>query len=265
MFSTRTYATCGKVTLMKQRLDRRTVAAHGFASRQRLWPVWAGFVFVAVAIALCVPHAVAAPGDAYTYRVINAYNKETVGHMRQELTPATTAQGQVLAVTVDNAALGVARTEMYTTDGRWLRRPLDNHGMPVEYDFSAALPAVQPSLAPGQSWSLRVPARVAGETRNRSVRVDGKVLGNERIRVPAGEFDTVKIRRAIYAGDADYFISETRIYETDWYAPALGRSVRTETSSTWRDTRSGCRRFEPCDFRGDWHVIELAEISAAAQ
>lgn len=210
--------------------------------------------------------AASAHADAFVYRVINGYNKETVGHVRQEITPASTAQGQVLAISVDNPALGVARTELVTPGGQWLRRVLDNHGVPVEYDFDAALPAVQPPLTTGKSWSVRVPARVAGETRNRSVRVDGWVLGNERIRVPAGEFDTVKIRRAIYAGDADYFVSETRIYETDWFAPALGRSVRTETNSSWRDTRSGCRRIaSQCDFRGDWFVYELTEAPATAR
>ncbi|MBM3344239.1 MAG: hypothetical protein FJY56_19320 [Betaproteobacteria bacterium] len=205
--------------------------------------------------------ALAQAPDAFVYRVINGYNREIVGHVRQAPAPATTAQGQVLTVTVDTPALGLARTEIYTPQGQWLRRALDNHGIPVEYDFSAAFPAVQPPFEPGRRWSASVPARVAGESKNRSVRVDGRVRGSERIRVPAGEFDTIKIERAIYAGDADYFISETRIYETDRFAPALGRSVPTETRSSWRDARSGCRRFEPtCDVRGDWHVFELAQL-----
>jgi hypothetical protein len=211
------------------------------------------------------PLFAATAGGAYVYRVINAYNKDTVGHLRQELSPASTAQGEVVSVSVDSPALGMARTEIYAPHGQWLRRPLDNHGRPVEYEFGAALPAVQPQLPPGQSWSVRVPAKVAGEGRNRSVRIDGSVLGHERIRVPAGEFDTVKFQRIIYAGDADFSISETRIIEVDWYAPALGRSVRTETRSAWRDTRSGCRRPEHCDYRGDWLVFELAEAPAAAR
>lgn len=223
-------------------------------------------IALAAASILCAwPTAAAAQtANAYVYRVINGYNNETVGHVRQEIAPATTAQGQVLSVTVDNAALGVARTEMYTPDGKWLRRPIDNHGRPVEYDFSSALPAVPPT-ASAPSWSVRVPARVAGEDKNRSVRIDGRVLGNERIRVPAGEFDTVKIQRVIYAGDSEYFRSETSIFEIDWYAPTLGRSVRTETRSVWRDWHSGCRRWERCDFRGDWFVFELAEARPSTQ
>jgi hypothetical protein len=59
-------------------------------------------------------------------------------------------------------------------------------------------------------------------------------------------------------------ITETQIFEYDWYAPALGRSVRTETRSAWGDTRSGCLRGARCDYRGDWHIYELAEAPARA-
>ncbi len=222
-------------------------------------------VFAAIIAALigglCAPLSMAAPaaGDTYVYRVINGYNNETVGYVRQALTPASNAQGQVVAVAVDNRALGLPRTDVYTGEGQWLRRPLDNHGMPVEYEFTPALPAVQSPLASGQSWSVRVNA-MAGEVR-RSVRVDGAVLGTERLRVPAGEFDTVKIRRTIYPGDAGDFKTETQIFEVDWYAPALGRSVRTETKSKWLQP---CRR-SVCEYRGDWFVYELTEAQAAAK
>jgi hypothetical protein len=198
---------------------------------KKLWAI--GFTLATVVVASILP----AQADSYVYRVLNGYNREVVGHVRQAISPATTPQGRVFDVSVDTPALGLARTEIYTPQGQWLRRTIDNHGIPVEYVFSAsALPAVPATTE--TTWSVRV---------------------------PAGEFDTVKIGRAIYAGDADYFVSETRIVETDWYAPALGRSVRTETRSTWRDTRSGCRRIpSQCDFRGDWFIYELTEAPRAA-
>ena len=215
----------------------------------------------AIAATLCNPAlvSVAAPaaGDAYVYRVINRYNGETVTHLRHEITSATTTHDVVVTVTPDSPLPALTRTEILTLDGQWLRRPLDSHGLATDYEFSTPLPAVAfPNH--GKSWSIRVNARVDGDAKSRSVRIDGEVLGNERIRVPAGEFDTVKIRRFIYPGDAGDFKSETHIFETDWYAPSLGRSVRTETRSSWRTTQ-GCRR-GLCDFRGDWHVIELTEL-----
>lgn len=216
-------------------------------------------VLVATVAAIeCFAPAIAAPapGDAYVYRVINGYNGETVTHLRHEVTAASTANGLVLSVTPDNPHFALPRTAMHTPDGQWLRQPLDSHGLATDYEFSPALPAVMTSPA-GQSWSVRVNARVDGDARERSVRVDGEVLGNERIRVPAGEFDTIKIRRFIYPGDAGDFKKETHIFEIDWFAPALGRSVRTETRSTWRATQ-GCRR-GLCEFRGDWFIVELTE------
>lgn len=228
---------------------------------KKLWTI--GFTLATVVVAGTLP----AQADSFVYRVVNGYNREVAGHVRQAISPATTPQGRVFEVSVDTPALGLARTEIYTPQGQWLRRTIDNHGIPVEYVFSASALPVVPSVpaTTETTWSVRVPARVTGESKDRSVRIDGRVLGNERIRVPAGEFDTVKIGRVIYAGDADYFVSETRIVETDWYAPALGRSVRTETRSTWRDTRSGCRRVPShCDFRGDWFIHEMTEAPRAA-
>jgi len=106
---------------------------------------------------------------------------------------------------------------------------------------------------------VRVNALVPGATSPRSVRVDGTVLGRERIRVPAGEFDTVKIRRVIYPGDAYFYLNETKIIEYDWYAPALGRTVRTDSRSEYIDTSRCGRGGGTCMFRGDWDVFELVD------
>ena len=74
--------------------------------------------------------------------------------------------------------------------------------------------------------------------------------------VPAGDFDTVKVHRIIYAGDAGNFRTETRVDETDWFAPSLGLTVRTETNSSWQEP---CGR-KMCIYRGDWHLHELTEV-----
>ena len=104
---------------------------------------------------------------------------------------------------------------------------------------------------------MRVNAYVPATGGQRSVRVDAKVIGNERISVPAGEFDTVKIERSIYAGDAEYNLRETNTFEVEWYAPALGRSVRLVSKSEYRDTAKGIRNQL---MRGDWNIFELTTI-----
>ena len=107
-------------------------------------------------------------------------------------------------------------------------------------------------LEPGRRWSTRVEAvNPQGDVRY-SVRVDAEVAGRERVSVPAGSFDAVKIVRSIYVGDAAMPLTETTIMETEWYAPALGRAVRLERSSRWLNLAV---RFSLV--RGDWTIHEL--------
>jgi len=198
-----------------------------------------------------------ATGDAYVYRLVNGYNKETRGQLRYQVSRVEPDR-ITISVTPDNPEAGAQRTDVYTQEGNWLRHPVESHGKKVEYEFVTAYPAYVFPLEPGKSWSVRVKATVPDVGRERSVRVDGRVIGNERIRVPAGEFDTVKIRRFVYPGDTDFMLSETQIVEFEWYAPALGRAVRTERTSTYLDFNS-CGEDGLCDARGDWDVFELVE------
>jgi hypothetical protein len=203
----------------------------------------------------------AAPGvgDVYVYRHSSGYTKENYGQWRYRVDRLDGGNLNV-SVTPDPAGAGAARTEIYTGEGNPLRRLVESRGGQVEYEFTHPFPAYVFPLDPGKSWSLRVPARVPGETRVRTVRVDGKVLGTERIRVPAGEFDAVKIRRLVWAGDGDDWYSETDIVEHEWYAPVLGRPVRIETTSTYFDWRRS-RIFMWA--WGDWSVLELVEARKA--
>ena|SRR5882672_4833256 len=200
-------------------------------------------------------------GDVYVYRLVNGYSKETRGQLHYQVSKVDAGSATV-EVTPDTAEGGVQRTDVYTREGNWLRHPLESHGQPVQYDFATAYPAYVFPLDPGKTWSTRVQASVPGAARPRSVRVDGKVLGNERISVPAGEFDTIKVRRFVYPDDTHYSAMETRITEVDWYAPALGRPVRTERKSEWIDS-GRCAEQDGCDFRGNWDVIELVRAGAA--
>jgi hypothetical protein len=220
---------------------------------------------VACAAAACAwsAPAAAAPasGDTYVYRLVNGYSKEVRGQLRHRV-DRVDPESITVAVTPDNAQAGFEHTTVFTKDGNSMRRLMESHGQKVDYLVSTAYPAYVFPLEPGKTWSLRVNASVPGAAGVRSVRVDGKVLGTERIRVPAGEFDTVKVRRLVYPGDAYYHLPETKIIETDWYAPALGRSVRTETRSEFFDL-SRCDALSSCVYYGDWDVVELVDAGAA--
>ncbi len=213
------------------------------------------------------PVVLPALGDTAVYRVINAYNGEVRGDVRYRV-ERVDREAVVVSVVSNATTEGLPHTEIYTPDGNWLRHPVINHNIPVEYDFAPAYPAYPFPLAVGKSWSSRVNASGTAQARRGSVRVDGRVLGVERLTTPAGTFDTYKIRRQIYAGDWDGFLAETNITEIEWYAPGLGRAVRTERNSTWLDrSRTGGERglfgggF--MEMRGEWSVYELVSYARA--
>ena len=153
--------------------------------------------------------------------------------------------------------MGLPRTETYTRDGNGLRHVLFSHDQLVDYAFASAYPAYQFPLETGKSWSIRVVATVPGQSQTRSVRVDAEVLGPERVTVGAGTFDTIRIRRQVYAGDAGLPYTETQILEYEWYAPALGRMVRSETKSRFLNFAMGGDDGGRLEVNGDWNVLEL--------
>jgi hypothetical protein len=219
-------------------------------------------VLALIAMSSSAVAALPAAGETYVYRVTNGYNNVAVGKIQYRVDKVE-ADRVALSVTTDVPALGVARTEIYDKDGNWLRHALTNHDQPVDYEFAQPYAAYALPLDAGKSWSVRVSATNPATGRRNSVRIDGDVVGSERITVPAGAFDTIKIKRRVYAGDWGSFTLETNIYETEWYAPALGRAVRSESKSEYIDTsrsRSGGTFSGPV-INGDWNVFELVSIA----
>lgn len=216
-------------------------------------------LFIAGAAAAAAPVA----GDYWAYRVLNGYNRELRGKLEYRVEKAD-ADRVAVAVTTDNAVLGGSRTEVYAGKGGWIRHPLINHDQYVDYEFAQPYPAYDYPLDSSKSWSNRVNATNTATRKRISVRVDGEVVGAERITVPAGAFDTLKIKRRIYAGDFEGSKAETTITETEWYAPALGRAVRLESNSSYMDQARCSDEMSSCTpVRGDWHIFELVETSAA--
>jgi len=174
------------------------------------------------------------------------------------------------AVTMNVRVEGQETTELYTRDGNWLRRPATNLQV---FDYSPAYRAFDFPLAAGKTWRSKATATDPADGRSFPVVVEGKVLGWEKVRVPAGEFDTLKVRRHVFL---DYFEQGVRgqsvILETDWYAPSMNQVVRRETTSQYLRLASLERHYgfvrvdDPSDGDGDplpryeqddWLVYEL--------
>jgi len=177
-----------------------------------------------------MPATVSAPelraGGYWRFAVSDGFTRLARGEIEYRV---DTIDADTVTVHVTTAA--GESTELYTRDWNWLRRPATN--MQV-FDYSPAYRAFDFPLAAGRKWSFRGTARDPADGRTFPVRIDGEVLGWERVKVPAGEFETLRVRRYV---TLDYWLQGVRgpseIMETDWYAPALNQVVRRETTSRY--------------------------------
>jgi hypothetical protein len=169
-------------------------------------------------------------GDTWRYAVRDAFTNLPRGELEYRV---TRVEGDT--VTVEARSGDRVTTELYTRSGNWLRRPATNM---QEFSYNPPYEALAFPLMPGKKWKARSVATDPADGRSFPVRIDGAVLGWERIRVPAGEFDALKVRRYVFL---DYWRSKVRgqsiIREDEWYAPSLGKIAKRETTSRYLDGR----------------------------
>lgn len=115
---------------------------------------------------------------------------------------------------------------------------------------------VKHPLAVGKTWDYEFTIRMPlGNDRVHNTRT-ATVTATERIRVKAGEFECYRIEASGFYTNltgTSVYGSNGGVRETAWYAPAVGRVIRHETTSTMRGTgatqtamevKSELRRFE---------------------
>jgi hypothetical protein len=190
-------------------------------------------------------------GDSWVYAFHDGYTKIAKGNVTYRVSAVRDD-----TVTVEVQHDGRLSRELYTRGWNWREKPMANL---QSFRYEPAYPALPFPLEAGKSWQTYVQATDPATGRVNRVRIDGAVLGWERVKVPAGEFDTLKVRRLVYAGNHDYFRSEEQIVELDWYAPRLGQIVKHVSSSGYYDKRKGCDEDSSCQWvPNDWNVLELA-------
>ena len=190
-------------------------------------------------------------GDTWVYALHDGYTKIAKGTLTYSVSEV---RDDAVTVQVQQPG-GASSSERYTRDWNWREKPMTNL---QNFRYEPAYQALPFPLTAGKTWQSRVNATDPATGRVNRVRIDGSVLGWERVRVPAGEFDTLVVRRVVYAGNAEHFLGEENITEIDWYSPQLGRAVKQASSSGHYDRRLGCD-INACDqwVRGDWNVLEL--------
>ena len=100
------------------------------------------------------------------------------------------------------------------------------------------------------------------------------MLGWERIKVPAGEFDALRVERRVFFDYLEYTVrGRSEILEYEWYAPSVKQAVRREASAMYLsylygggDSDGLLRAGRPSDggpryVRDDWLISELTAYS----
>ena len=207
-------------------------------------------------------------GDTWSYGVRDGYT----GLER------TNVRYQVTEIGADRVRVAVSGEpgdgiQVYDRGWNWLKRPATNL---QTFEYSPAYPALAFPLAPGKRWRAQVTARDPVDGRRFQVWIDGTVLGWERVKVPAGEFDALKIQRIVFLNYWEYAVRDrSEILEYEWYAPAVKQAVRREAQSqhlSYRYGQTDYPRFQyagdmsddggPRYIRDDWLIYELMSYSA---
>lgn len=185
------------------------------------------------------PVSEARAGDRFTYQKLNAYNGNSRGEISYE---ALTADGEMAQLAVVEGKNRATRTyplrwsEFELVDGRRFVYPLPQ-------DHKERVIAFNP------------------ETRESiPVTVYSRVSGREKVKVPAGEFDALKISRNIYVDDRDWYKSQTTVRQSEWHAPATPQAVKRESQASYLDLR---RSRHDGLIEGDWNRWLLTSYSQA--
>lgn len=189
-------------------------------------------------------------GDRWTYASRDGYTGLSQGRIDYRV---ASVQGDEVTVEVQHD--GRQSTERYTRDGNWRERPMTNL---QTFRYEPAYAALPFPLEAGKTWQAFTTATDPATGHTNRVRIDGKVIGWDKVKVPAGEFDAIVVQRRVYAGNADTFRSEEQISEADWYAPAIGAIVKRSAVSSYFDKRMSCGGvFCNAEVNSGWTIVEL--------
>lgn len=184
-------------------------------------------------------------GDRWRYRETNGYNGQPITEVQYELREVSPRLR--LAVTADNGKLRA--DEIYASP--WLVLQDPTYDYPQQ--FTDPLPVAPANLSPGYSELTSTTYRIVGADRLYPWQQRLQVDGWQRIKVPAGEFDCLRISRRVAFQHFDYLARlRAERWDTVWYAPRAKRWVRREWSGRYR--MPGRQAFPS---REDWVISEL--------
>src|SRR5262249_43114990 len=122
-------------------------------------------------------------------------------------------------------------SQVYDNEWNWLRRPATDL---QTFEYSPAYQAFAFPLSAGKTWRSEATATDPRDGRRFPVKIEGRVLGWERVKVPAGEFDALKVERRVFIGYWEpAYRGNSVILEYEWYAPAVKWAVKREAMASF--------------------------------
>jgi hypothetical protein len=192
-----------------------------------------------------VPAPAPAVGDSWTYQYTDVWKGAKGNINRMEVTAIDQAG---VHMAIKRAASGaLISTQLFTAE----MNPVERGGMHFTPSFARfAFP-----MAPGSEWSSDVVGDNSKAGKQWRYAIKGKVVEWEKVRVPAGEFEALKIVvEAQYADVNDASKIGGKLTETVWFVPALANYVKLD----YQDADAAGRLYS----RDSWELTAYAHKGA---
>lgn len=176
-------------------------------------------------------------GDSWTYQYTDVWKNAPGSLNRLEV---TSIDGDGIRMDVKRAATGaVVSRQRFSPD----LNPIDRGKMHfAPYYARYAFP-----LVPGKEWTADATGNNPSAGRRWRYQFKGKALGWEKITVPAGEFDVMRVEviGQYHGEEVGWIGGNGTSKETVWYAPAVNNFVRMEYEDTdWQGKISNRDKWE---------------------
>ncbi len=197
------------------------------------------------------PAPVVRVGERWRYEKVNLYNGERIALQSMQVVRS----GPELRVRVTDAEGRDGPEEVYAGAWRVVQEPA--------YDqvqiFRDPVPLLPERLAPGTHERRQTVYHLMGDERALYWSEWLDVTGWERVRVPAGEFDALRIERRIGFVHAEIWRQQSSRLDTLWYAPAVARWVQRTWSGTYY--WPGIRRAPLREDNVAWRLLEHTAVA----
>jgi len=187
-------------------------------------------------------------GDRWRYVLINRYNNIPVGEVAVQVTAVT----PLIRLSINRGADKPLLEEIYTDPWSVLLESIYT-GEPIR--FNTPMPVVPRGASTGMN--------LKSDTRYTTMPVSGSdyawsqrlsVQGWEKVTVPAGSFDALRIVRLIDFAHSDVFRNFPTRTDTAWYAPQVGRWVKREWTGNYVSPDLMPRGGRAREDWIDWHL-----------